>query len=131
MTAFDEEGLARLIRSLPPAPAAWVRAAQELPLARTELDEIVSRAEEDAAFRVRLVADLVAAAAAGLLAKVARASSGDWAEARGIAAQAESLRDRAAPLAQLDADQYEAALMARGNSGEQRGDRRDFALGRA
>ena len=61
MTAFDEERLARLIRSLPPAPAAWVRAAQELPLARTELDEIVSRAEEDAAFRVRLVADLEAA----------------------------------------------------------------------
>ena len=61
MTAFDEERLARLIRALPPAPAAWVRAAQELPLARTELDEIVSRAEEDAAFRARLVAGLEAA----------------------------------------------------------------------
>jgi methenyltetrahydrofolate cyclohydrolase len=77
------------------------------------------------------VAAVVTAAAAGLLAKVARASSGNWAEARGIAAQAESLRDRAAPLAQLDADQYEAALQARGNSGEQRSDRKDFALGRA
>jgi hypothetical protein len=61
MTAFDEERLARLIRALPPAPAAWVRAAQELPFVRTELDEIVSRAEEDAAFRARLVADLEAA----------------------------------------------------------------------
>jgi hypothetical protein len=61
MTAFDEERLARLIRALPPAPAAWVRAAQELPLARAEIDEIVSRAEEDAAFRARLVADLEAA----------------------------------------------------------------------
>jgi hypothetical protein len=61
MTAFDEERLARLIRALPPAPEGWVRAAQELPLARTELDEIVSRAEEDAAFRARLVADLEAA----------------------------------------------------------------------
>ena len=61
MTAFDEERLARLIRALPPAPAAWVRAAQELPFAQTELDEIVSRAEEDAAFRARLVADLEAA----------------------------------------------------------------------
>jgi hypothetical protein len=60
MTAFDEERLARLIRALPPAPEGWVRAAQELPLARTELDEIVSRAEEDAAFRARLVADLEA-----------------------------------------------------------------------
>jgi hypothetical protein len=61
MTAFDEERLARLIRALPPAPQGWVRAAQELPLARTELDEIVSRAEEDAAFRARLIADLEAA----------------------------------------------------------------------
>jgi hypothetical protein len=61
MTAFDEERLARLIRALPPAPVGWVRAAQELPLARTELDAIVARAEADAAFRVRLVADLEAA----------------------------------------------------------------------
>jgi hypothetical protein len=64
MTAFDEERLARLIRALPPAPAAWVRSAQELPLARTELDEIVSRAQEDAAFRARLIADLEEALAA-------------------------------------------------------------------
>ena len=64
MTAFDEERLARLIRALPPAPEAWVRAAQELPLARTEIDEIVTRAEADAAFRERLVADLEAALAA-------------------------------------------------------------------
>jgi hypothetical protein len=58
MTAFDEERLARLIRALPPAPEAWVRAAQELPVAQTELDEIVARAEADAAFRKRLIADL-------------------------------------------------------------------------
>jgi hypothetical protein len=61
MTAFDEERLARLIRALPPAPEAWMRAAQELPLAQTELDEIVARAEADAEFRQRLVADLEAA----------------------------------------------------------------------
>jgi hypothetical protein len=61
MTAFHEERLARLIRALPPAPAAWVRAAQELPLARAGLDEIVARAEADADFRARLVADLDAA----------------------------------------------------------------------
>ena len=61
MTAFDEERLARLIRSLPPAPEAWVRAAQELPLVRPELDDIVTRAEADAEFRARLVADLEAA----------------------------------------------------------------------
>ena len=61
MTAFHEERLARLIRALPPAPAAWVRAAQELPLARAGLDEIVARAEADADFKARLVADLEAA----------------------------------------------------------------------
>ena len=64
MTAFDEERLARLIRALPPAPRGWVRAAQELPFARAEVDEIVARAEADAAFRERLVADLEGALAA-------------------------------------------------------------------
>jgi len=58
MSNFDEERLARLIGALPPAPEAWVRAAQELPLARTQLDEIVARAEADIAFRERLIADL-------------------------------------------------------------------------
>jgi hypothetical protein len=61
MTAFGEERLATLIRALPPAPEGWVRAAQELPFARPELDEIVARAEADAAFRQKLVADLEAA----------------------------------------------------------------------
>ena len=64
MTSFDEERLARLIHALPPAPAGWVRAAQELPLARREVDEIVARAEADAAFRERLIADLEGALAA-------------------------------------------------------------------
>ena len=61
MTAFEEERLARLIRALPPAPEGWVRAAQELPLARSGLDQIVARAEADAVFRARLIADLDAA----------------------------------------------------------------------
>ena len=64
MTALDEERLARLIRALPPAPESWVQAAQELPLARAELDEVVARAEADAEFQARLVADLEAALAA-------------------------------------------------------------------
>jgi hypothetical protein len=64
MNGFDEERLARLIRALPPAPEAWVRAAQELPFARAEIDEIVARAEADVDFRGRLVADLEAALAA-------------------------------------------------------------------
>jgi hypothetical protein len=61
---YDEERVAELLRLLPPAPEGWVRAAQELPLARLGLDDIVRRAEEDAAFRERLVADLEAALAA-------------------------------------------------------------------
>jgi hypothetical protein len=64
MTVYEEERLARLIRALPPAPAGWVRAAQELPFARGELDDIVARAEADAAFRERLIADLEGALAA-------------------------------------------------------------------
>ncbi len=61
MPTYDEEQLARLIAALPPAPAAWVEAAQELPLARQRLDELVSRAVEDAEFRRALIADLEAA----------------------------------------------------------------------
>jgi hypothetical protein len=64
MNETREEQLAALLRALPPAPAAWVEAAQELPLARRTLDEIVSRAEADAAFRQALVADLESALAA-------------------------------------------------------------------
>jgi hypothetical protein len=58
MTRYDEERLGELLRCLPPAPAGWVRAAQELPRARAGLDALVQRAEQDAAFREALVADL-------------------------------------------------------------------------
>ena len=77
MTAYDEERLAKLIRALPPAPVVWVRAAQELPFARGELDEIVARAEADAAFRQRLIADL----------EGARAAPGDQRGPAGLAAR--------------------------------------------
>ena len=55
---FDEERLGELLRLLPPAPRGWVEAAQELPLARRDLDALVARAEQDAAFRDAVVADL-------------------------------------------------------------------------
>jgi hypothetical protein len=61
MTRYHEERIAKLLHGLPPAPQGWVEAAQELPLARLGLDEIVERARADAAFRARLVADLEAA----------------------------------------------------------------------
>src|SRR5580765_5434725 len=73
----------------------------------------------------------VTAIGAGLLAKVARGSTDSWPEAAGVAAQAECLRDRATPLAQADAEQYEAALRARAETGDEPRERRDFALGRA
>ena len=63
MTTFDDERIGELLRVLPPAPQGWVRAAQELPAARSSLDEIVARAEADLAFRQALVADLEAALA--------------------------------------------------------------------
>jgi hypothetical protein len=64
MTRYDEERIAELLRALPPAPEGWVQAAQQLPQARAGLDEIVRRAEEDAEYRARLVADLEGALAA-------------------------------------------------------------------
>ena len=64
MNEYDETRLAELLRKLPPAPEAWVLAAQELPLARLGFDDIVRRAEQDAEYRRRLVADLEHALAA-------------------------------------------------------------------
>ena len=64
MNAYDEERIGRLLRLLPPAPEGWVLAAQELPAARAMLDELVARAEQDAAFRLQLMADLKRAVAA-------------------------------------------------------------------
>jgi len=64
MSELTEERIALLLRLLRPAPAAWVRAAQELPAARGTFDEIVTRAEADQAFRTALVADLERALAA-------------------------------------------------------------------
>jgi NADH:ubiquinone oxidoreductase subunit E len=57
----EEERLAELLRALPPAPEGWVKAAQELPRARKEIDEIVARAEADQKFRAAVLADLEAA----------------------------------------------------------------------
>jgi hypothetical protein len=63
MSAYNEDRLADLLATLPPAPRAWVLAAQQLPAARAELDEIVARAEADAEFRQALIADLESALA--------------------------------------------------------------------
>ena len=62
--ALPEEQLAALLALLPPAPHARVAAATELPAARAQIDTIVARAEQDAAFRARLISDLESALAA-------------------------------------------------------------------
>jgi formiminotetrahydrofolate cyclodeaminase len=48
--------------------------------------------------------------AAGLVAMVAGASRTDWSEAKGAAAQANTLRERVAPLAQRNVDAYASAI---------------------
>ena len=59
--AWHEERLGELLRLLKPAPDGWVDAAIQLPRLRAVLDGLVERAEADAAFRARLIADLEAA----------------------------------------------------------------------
>jgi len=58
------------------------------------------------------VAAVVVEMAAALAAMAARFSRGHWDGGAGAVAQAEALRARAAPLAQEDADAYEAVLTA-------------------
>jgi formiminotetrahydrofolate cyclodeaminase len=69
---------------------------------------------------------LAAAGAAAVAAMAARIS-----ENGGLAAQAEALRARTEPLAQLDADAYEEALAVRDAVQELSKERRDFEIGRA
>ena len=57
---WNEERLGELLRLLTPAPEGWVDAAARLPRLRAVLDDLVTRAESDAAFREALVADLEA-----------------------------------------------------------------------
>lgn len=78
-------------------------------------------------------AALTVAFAAGLVAMVARSSRIVWDEAPGVAAQALTLQDRAAPLARSDAEVWDEAVSAlraagEGASGSGNGARRDFEL---
>jgi hypothetical protein len=56
--AWDEERLAHALAALPPAPEAWVRAAEILPLARRDLEGLVERCQVDAVLRERVLAGL-------------------------------------------------------------------------
>ena len=57
----DEVRLAELLHELPPAPEAWVRAAQERPAVARAADHILALAEADAEFRRALLDDMEAA----------------------------------------------------------------------
>ncbi len=74
------------------------------------------------------VAALVTAMAAGLIASAARRSP-DWAESRGVSAQAEALRGRVEKLAESNEKAYLAALALIEDAAETGG--RDEAIGRA
>jgi methenyltetrahydrofolate cyclohydrolase len=85
-------------------------------------------AGEDPAPAGGSAAAIVVTMAAGLCAKVARASP-DWPEARSAVAQAEQLRRRTASLAQSDAEAYEEALAALHLPNELELEVRNMALG--
>ena len=55
--------LARRLAALPPAPEGWLEAAQELPLMKRNLDDLLAQAVTDAGLRDRLVANLESALA--------------------------------------------------------------------
>jgi formiminotetrahydrofolate cyclodeaminase len=72
------------------------------------------------------------AAAAAVVQMAARLSPESWADAAGVAAQAQALRERAAQLVDEDAEAYRQALQARGAAdAPAKPEQRDFALGRA
>jgi hypothetical protein len=54
---MDELEIGRLLRLLPPAPAGWTQAAQELPFLGVELSDILERARGDDGFREGLRGD--------------------------------------------------------------------------
>jgi len=68
------------------------------------------------------------AMAAGLVAMAAGASRGEWAEAKGAAAQATTLRERVAPLAQRNVQAYADAVARLRGAGDGGGQGDDLGL---
>ena len=70
------------------------------------------------------------AAAAAVVQMAARLSPGSWADAAGVAAQAEALRERAVQIVDEDAEAYRLALEARAAADESaKPEQRDWTLG--
>lgn len=95
---------------------------------RDLLDDVADRTPAPAGGSV---AALVVAMAAALTAMAARFSYDHWEEAGGAVAQAEALRERAAPLARADAEAYGRALEALRAPKDGDAAARDEAIGRA
>lgn len=52
-----EERIVELLAELTPAPAAWIRAARELPRSSREIDRLVALAQDDDALHAWLLED--------------------------------------------------------------------------
>jgi formiminotetrahydrofolate cyclodeaminase len=76
-------------------------------------------------------AALTAAFAASLVGMVAGRSRGSWAEAAGVAAQAQALEARTVPLAHLTDEAWEAALVALRDTGREGEGELEVKLARA
>jgi hypothetical protein len=111
---YDEERLGELLQLLRPAPEAWVRRAQEIPLgpplSDADLAELSRRLESDPGFRERFDTDPVAAAEfagmSGLASQLRR-------EMRELVGLAERIASDSAYRAELD-DDPQAVLVAAG-----------------
>jgi formiminotetrahydrofolate cyclodeaminase len=95
---------------------------------RAFLDELAERSPTPGGGSAAAV---TTAMAAGLVAMVARASRRSWPDAAAVAAQAESLRARASPLAHEDARAYDKVLRLLDERAADDPVRRDYALGTA
>jgi formiminotetrahydrofolate cyclodeaminase len=92
------------------------------------LEEVAS---SDLAPGAGFVAAIAVSMAAGLVAMAARLSRDHWPEAGGAVAQAEALRLRVAPLAELNAEAYVNAVAALREKGSGEPEARDEAIARA
>jgi len=90
------------------------------------LDELASESPAPASGSAAAAAVAMAAA---LVEMGARRSPG-WEDAMGVAAQARSIRHRAVPLVQADADAYATSLSTLATAGETPGEDRDDAIAR-
>jgi formiminotetrahydrofolate cyclodeaminase len=104
-------------------PDAYLR----LPLGDL-LDEIAAPAPAPGS---GFAAAVAVAIAAGLASMAARLSGGEWSDARGVAAQAETLRARVTPLADLNVQAYMEAVAALRDPGDTGYATRDEVIARA